>query len=147
MARSKWLLWPTPQAEEAQALQDADDQAQADADNQAKADAKARVVENKRRLADYERTGGQSARDETARQRADLVRRNANKPVKKTKQIRALTADQYGRVDQNSESTKLLERGKAGPRHALIACYGRHHRPATRSNWRLWPTPQASVPL
>ena len=33
----------------------------------------------------------------------------------------------------------------AGQWHALVGCYGRHRRPAARSNWLLWPTPQASV--
>ena len=31
-----------------------------------------------------------------------------------------------------------------GQWHALIGCYGRHRRPVARSNWLLWPAPQAS---
>ena len=32
----------------------------------------------------------------------------------------------------------------AGQLHALIDCYGQHRKPVARSNWLLWPTPQAS---
>ena len=38
----------------------------------------------------------------------------------------------------------LITRGQW---HALIGCYGRHRRPVARSNWVLWPTPQASGTL
>ena len=30
-----------------------------------------------------------------------------------------------------------------GQWHTLIDCYGRHRRPVARSNWLIWPTPQA----
>ena len=33
--------------------------------------------------------------------------------------------------------------GTADRRHALVDCYGRHRRTVARSNWLLWPTPQA----
>ena len=32
----------------------------------------------------------------------------------------------------------------AGQWHALTGCYGQHRRRVARSNWLLWPTPQAS---
>ena len=34
-----------------------------------------------------------------------------------------------------------------GQWHALISCYGRHRRPVARSNWLVWPTPQAGGTL
>ena len=33
----------------------------------------------------------------------------------------------------------------AGQWHALIGCSGQHRRPVARSNWLLWPTPQALI--
>ena len=47
-------------------------------------------------------------------------------------------------VTNNLFANQCRQSGDHGQRHALIGCFGQHRRPAPRSSWLLWPTPQAS---